>query len=107
MPVRPVAVAAVPPVKPASPVRRAPRIGCLAGWIAVAAAAGGLAWPTAARAGCWFDPALTQQARQIAQSLMPELQKVPDVWVCSPEHFPPRVEGLREVLPSLPATPPT
>ena len=74
-----------------------------AGRVAAAVAAGALAWPATAQAACWFDPSLTQQARQIAQRLMPELQKLPDVWVCTPEQFPARVDGRPEAAASTTA----
>ena len=63
-------------------------------YVAVALAVAAFVWPASAQAACWFDAALTQQARQIAQRLMPELQTVPEVSVCTPEHFPARVDGL-------------
>lgn len=49
---------------------------------------------SASQATCWRDPALTQQAAQLAGQLMTELQTLPQVLVCTPEHFPARADGL-------------
>jgi len=73
-------------------------------YVAVALAVAAFVWPASAQAACWFDAALTQQARQIAQRLMPELQTVPEVSVCTPEHFPARVAD-HAFLTSRTATP--
>lgn len=48
----------------------------------------------ASQAVCWHNPALTQQARLLAHQLMSELQEMPQVLVCTPEHFPARANGL-------------
>lgn len=46
-----------------------------------------------AQATCWRDQALSQLAVQLSQELMPELRNVPQVQVCTDEHFPAPATG--------------